>query len=635
MSRLRRNRSHGSGDGAPRPDMRMRVYSVGVLFGLTVLGGRLVQLQGADASSLAEDALKQRTSKTKLYAKRGDILDDKGVVLATSVERRDVIADPSTIETFNTNQTDGSKYKESLGQGPSGAAALLAPILGIDEQTLTTKLTKKRPKDQYAVVAVGITPELWQQVADAGVSGITSKRQTQRIYPTGSASSTLVGVLGTPVTDEETGVVSDYPLGGLELAKNTLLTGTDGSMKYERSLGGQEIPLGDRETVEPVDGTSLHLTIDSDLQWKAQSAIVAKVAETGAISGTVVIMDKQQRLLALASAPSIDPANMTSFTNNQLLNTALTEAFEPGSTAKVVTLAAVLEEKVFSEDSPFTVPGELKRSDKVFHDSHPHGDEKLTLAGILAQSSNIGTIMAGEKMKAEEIYEYQRAFGFGSKTTLNFPGETAGIVAKPEDYSGTQRFTVMFGQGMSVNAVQAASVFATIANDGVRIEPTLIAGTSDPNGNYVAGAAGDSSVVVSPATAKTLRDMMQAVVSEEGTAAAAAIPGYLVAGKTGTAARYDQDLGRYSGYTASFIGLAPADDPELVVAVILQDPKTNYYGGSAAGPVFKDVMSYALLQRGVTPSAEPAADLPLTWGGDQGAEAEISQGAVADSTGAQ
>jgi cell division protein FtsI (penicillin-binding protein 3) len=208
-------------------------------------------------------------------------------------------------------------------------------------------------------------------------------------------------------------------------------------------------------------------------------------------------------------------------------------------------------------------------------------------------------------------------------------------VAKPEDYSGTQRFTVMFGQGMSVNAVQAASVFATIANDGVRVEPTLIAGTSDPNGNYVAGAAGDSSVVVSPATAKTLRDMMQAVVSEEGTAAAAAIPGYLVAGKTGTASRYDQDLGRYSGYTASFIGLAPADDPELVVAVILQGPKTNYFGGSAAGPVFKDVMSYALLQRGVTPSAEPAADLPLTWGGDQGAEAEISQGAVADSTGAQ
>ena len=202
-------------------------------------------------------------------------------------------------------------------------------------------------------------------------------------------------------------------------------------------------------------------------------------------------------------------------------------------------------------------------------------------------------------------------------------------------YSGTQRFTVMFGQGLSVNAVQAASVFATLANDGVRVEPTLIAGTSDPNGDYVAAPAGNSARVVSSATAKSLRDMMQAVVSEEGTAAAAEIPGYLVAGKTGTAQRYDDDLKRYSGYTASFIGMAPADDPELVVAVILQDPKTNYFGGSAAGPVFKDVMTYALVQRGVAPSAEPPADLPLTWGADAAAEAEIDQGAVGDTAGAQ
>jgi cell division protein FtsI (penicillin-binding protein 3) len=617
--------------------MRMRVYSVGVLFGLTVLGGRLVQLQGADAGSLAKRALDQRTSETKLYAKRGDILDDKGVVLATSVERRDVIADPTTIEAYNIRPRDGSKYQDQYGQGPAGAAARLAPVLGIDEATLTEKLTKKSTSPRYAVVAVGITPELWQQVSDVGISGITSKRQTQRIYPTGSASSTLVGVLGTPREDEETKVVSDYPLGGLESAKNSLLTGTDGSMKYERSLGGQEIPLGDSETVEPVDGVSLHLTIDSDLQWKAQSAIAAKVEETGAKSGTVVIMDKQQRLLALASAPSIDPTDLTDFTNDQLVNTALTESFEPGSTAKVVTLAAVLEEGLSTADSPFTVPGELQRSDKVFHDSHAHGEEKLTLAGILAQSSNIGTILAGEALTVETLYDYQRSFGFGSKTTLRFPGETGGILDDPRvtKYSGTQRYTVMFGQGLSVNAVQAASVFATIANDGVRVEPTLIAGTSDPNGDYSASAAGESSEVVSSATAKTLRDMMQAVVSEEGTAAAAEIPGYLVAGKTGTAERYDQDLGRYSGYTASFIGLAPADDPELVVAVILQDPKTNYYGGSAAGPVFKDVMTYALMQRGVAPSAAPAADLPLTWGGDADAEAEVGQGAVGDTTGTQ
>ncbi|MBB2901511.1 cell division protein FtsI (penicillin-binding protein 3) [Kineococcus radiotolerans] len=635
MSPLRRNRPHARDDGAPTADMRMRVYSVGVLLGLTVLGGRLVQLQGADAGALAERALRQRTSETKLYAKRGDVVDAKGVVLATSVERRDVIADPQTVQAYNTRPGDGSKYQEEHGQGPAGAAARLAPVLGIDEATLTDKLTVKATSPRYAVVAVGITPELWQQVADVGISGITSKRQTQRIYPTGSASSTLVGVLGTPVYDEEAKAYHDYPLGGLESAEDDLLTGTDGSMKYERSLGGQEIPLGDSEMVEPVDGTSLHLTIDSDLQWKAQSAIAAKVAETGAKSGTVVIMDRRQRLLALASAPSIDPTNLTDFTNDQLLNTALTEAFEPGSTAKVVTLAAVLEEGKATASSPFTVPYALQRSDKLFHDSHEHPEEKLTLAGILAQSSNTGTILAGEQLDARTLYDYQRAFGFGSRTTLSFPGETAGIVAKPEDYSGTQRYTVMFGQGLSVNAVQAASVFATIANDGVRVEPTLIAGTSDPNGNRTTAPAGDSARVVSSETAKTLRDMMQAVVSEEGTAAAAEIPGYLVAGKTGTAERYDEDLGRYSGYTASFIGLAPADDPELVVAVILQDPRTNYYGGSAAGPVFKEVMTYALAQRGVAPSAEPPANLPLTWGGEAEAGAARAPGAAGDAAGAQ
>ncbi|WP_432511947.1 peptidoglycan D,D-transpeptidase FtsI family protein [Kineococcus sp. SYSU DK001] len=611
----------------------MRVYTLGVLGGLTVLGGRLVQLQGADASQLAKDALDQRTSTTTLYAKRGDILDSSGVVLATSVERRDVIADPLTIGGFNLR--NGKPYKEGRGTGPEGAAALLAPVLGIDPATLTAKLTGT---NRYAVVAVGITPQLWQQVSDLGISGITSQRQTQRIYPTGAASSTLVGILGTP-EETEAGEFTDHPLSGLEMARNSLLVGTDGWMRYERSAGGQEIPLGDSETAEPVDGTSLHLTIDSDLQWKAQSAIAAKVAETGAESGTVVIMDRQQRLLALASAPSLDPTNLVGLTNDQLQNTALTKVFEPGSTAKVVTLAAALEEGVVTADSRFTVPGELVKYDKAFHDSHEHGDEKLTLAGILAVSSNIGTILAGEKLNADLkttstiLHDYHLAFGFGAKTTLKFPGESAGILGDPAKYSGTQRYTVMFGQGLSVTAVQAASVFATIANDGVRVEPTLIAGTSDPDGNYRAEPGGQTSRVVSATTAKTLRDMMQSVVSEAGTAAAAEIPGYLVAGKTGTANRYDVDLGRYDGYTASFIGLAPADDPELVVAVILQDPKTNYYGGSAAGPVFKDVMTYALARRGVAPSAEPPADLPLTWGGDEAAEQSISTGAVGDTVG--
>lgn len=589
-----------------RPDRRLRAWVLAVLLVLSLFGGRLVQLQGADASQYAEAALKQRTSKTTLWADRGQILDDKGVVLATSVERRTVVADPKTIADYNLRTVPGTgekvPRKEGLPTGPAGAAAVLAPLLGADEATLTKTMTGT---NRYAVLAKGITPEVWQQVADADVPGISSERTTQRIYPTGNASSTLVGILGS----------DGQGLSGLEGADNSTLEGTNGWMRYERSLGGQQIPLGDSTVTEPVDGDSMHLTIDQDLQWKAESAIAAQVAATGAENGTVVIMDKQQRLLAMASAPSFDPAT-NEFTNEQLNNTALTESFEPGSTAKVLTLAAVIEEGKADAATPYTVPGELKRSTKVFHDSHPHGELKLTLAGVLAQSSNIGTILAGEELDAATLYAYEKKFGFGVKTDLDFPGETAGKVWAPgeEGWSGTTRFTVMFGQGLSVNAVQAASVFATVANDGVRVEPSLVAGTSDPAGTYTAAPTPASTRVVSPSTASTMRDMMQAVVGEEGTGEAANIPGYLVAGKTGTANRFDETCGCYSGYTASFIGMAPADDPQLVVAVILQDPKNNYYGGAAAGPVFKDVMTYALQQRGVAPSTTPPANLPLTWG---------------------
>ncbi|MCI2239699.1 penicillin-binding protein 2 [Paenibacillus sp. TRM 82003] len=596
-----------------RPDRRSRAFVITVLVALSLLAGRLVQLQGADAAELAQAAFNQRVHTSTLYAQRGDVLDANGTVLATSVERRDVVADPSILTSFNT-RADGTAREESLPQGAAGAARVLAPILGVDEAGLTTTLTGSGPDDQYALVAVGITPELWQRVSDADVPGVTSERTAQRIYPSGSAASTLVGVLGTSETKD--GKTVDRPLSGLELAENELLEGVDGQVRYERSLRGQEIPLGESETTEPVDGTSLHLTIDADLQWKAASAIAAQVEATGAKSGTVVVMDAQQRLLALASAPSIDPADLTSFTNEELNNTALTDSFEPGSTAKVITMAAALEEGTSTAASEFTVPDELKRSTKVFNDSHAHEDQQLTLAGILAESSNTGTILAGEELDAQTLYEYQRAFGLGEETGMDFPGETGGILATPEEYSGTQRYTVMFGQGMSVNAVQAASVFATVANDGVRVRPSLIAGTSDPDGNYRAAGVPAGTRVVSSQTAETLRDMMQAVVSEEGTAAGADIPGYLVAGKTGTAQRYDVDCGCYRGYTASFIGMAPADDPQLVVAVILQDPKTNYYGGSAAGPVFKDVAGYALQQRGVEPSGDAPAGLPLTWGAE-------------------
>jgi cell division protein FtsI (penicillin-binding protein 3) len=258
-----------------------------------------------------------------------------------------------------------------------------------------------------------------------------------------------------------------------------------------------------------------------------------------------------------------------------------------------------------------TIPPSLHRSDATFRDAEVHGTEKLTLAGVLAQSSNIGTILAGEKISPETLHRYLRAFGLGESTGIGL-AESPGILAPPDQWSGSQRYTVMFGQGLSVNALQAAGVFATVANDGVRVPPRVVAGRTDPQGVFHPEPAPPSRRVVSAATARDLRLMMENVVGEDGTAAKAAIPGYRVAGKTGTAYHAD-GKGGYNGYTSSFIGLAPADAPRIVVAVVLQKPTRGHYGGEVAAPVFQQLMTYALAERRVPPTGTPAPALPLRW----------------------
>ena len=597
----------------PRADRRLRAWVLAVLVVLSLFGGRLVQLQGTDATELAAAALAGRTIELHPTADRGDVVDAEGVQLATSVERRDVVVDPTLLRVFNQRSaTDPTPVDPALGTGFAGAAAELAKALGGTPQAIVDVLAPLPPTARYAKIAKELTPEAWRRVQALEVPGVYSERTSLRVYPAGAAASTLVGVLGSAPGDDGEEVTKG--VSGVERAFDEELRGRDGYERYERSASGQQIPLGETESEPAVDGDTLHLTVDRDLQWKAQEAIAAKVAETGALNGTVVVMDKEQRVLAMASAPSVDPADRSRTTGAQLNNTAVTEVFEPGSTAKVVTLAAALEEGVAEPGSKFVIGESLTRKGKDFRDSHVAPNPNLTLAGVIAQSSNIGTILAGEEMDEQTVYDYERKFGFGEKTGLPLPGESAGLVYPPEEYTGaTQRFTVLFGQGLSVTAVQATSVFATIANDGVRVQPSLVQGWTSPDGSYTPAAEPTSTRVVSGTTARTMRDMLQAVVGDEGTAAQAGIDGYLVAGKTGTAQRYNDECRCYSGYTASFIGMAPADDPQLIVGVFLQAPTRTYYGGAAAGPVFKDVMTYALNQRRIPPSSAAPANLPLTW----------------------
>jgi cell division protein FtsI (penicillin-binding protein 3) len=323
---------------------------------------------------------------------------------------------------------------------------------------------------------------------------------------------------------------------------------------------------------------------------------------------------KTGAIIAHATAPTFNPNNTKGVSLDLMRNPSVQDVYEPGSTGKVMTMAAALEEKTISPETVFSVPYKLYRAGKTFRDHERHPTQNLTTTGILAVSSNTGSIKVGETLGSQKLYDYLTKFGIGSKTGSGLAGESAGILHPVSEWSGTSAPTVAFGQGYSLTAMQATSVFATIANNGVRVSPTVIAGTSDAYGHFTPAGNRDSVRVVSEETAVKLRLMMESVVSAKGTAPSAAIPGYRVAGKTGTAQRVDPYTGKYSGYTASFIGFAPADSPRFVISVTLQKPRNGHFGGALCGPVFKKVMTFVLQSEHVAPTGTTVARVALTAG---------------------
>lgn len=572
----------------------MRVGLLTMLFVISIFVGRLFQIQGLDAQALSAQAVAERTVTVALPANRGDIVDRHGAVLATTLERRNITVDQRLVPLY-TKVVDGKR----VTVGAPAAAADIAVLLGERPALIEKKISGTLP---YKVVAKGVTPETWRRVALLGVPGIFSEQASRRAYPADDVAAATIGFMGK----------DGQALGGVELWQNDVLSGKAGSVAYERSMDGLRIPTGVQTEVAPTAGQTVRLTLDRDIQWKAQSLLADAVAATKAEAGYAVVQDiRTGEVLAMANAPTFDANSPSSADQSDLLNRTITDVFEPGSTSKVVTAAAALEEGVATPRTRLVVDGRIHRGGKNFNDSHVHPPERLTFAGVIAQSSNVGTIMVGEKLPANTLYRYMRAFGLGQKTGLG-PGESAGIVAPAETWSDSQRYTVLFGQGLAVTAVQATSVFATIANNGVRVAPRVIEGTVAPDGTVTRQPRGAKTRVVSAKTAKTLSRMLENVVGEKGTAEAARIPGYRVAGKTGTAQAPAKN-GGYSGYTASFIGYAPADKPRLVVSVILQRPTKGHYGGLVAAPVFQKIMTYALAHEQIPPSGVKAPELALTY----------------------
>jgi cell division protein FtsI (penicillin-binding protein 3) len=578
-------------------DRIRKIVAIAVVIFL-LFGLRLIEIQAIRASGYVKKAEVELSKSATLLAPRGTIYDINGVELARSISAMNIAVDQTVVN------------------DPAAAAQVVAPILNMTPSQLQPDLTGER---RYVLIAKDITPETWRQVNQAikdyntqilrtkdGISkrigGFVPERSFIRDYPSGKLTSSLIGI----TNDQGSGA------SGIESSLNSLLAGTNGKYIYANGRGNI-IPGSEQVSVEAKSGTSVRLTIDRDVQWVAQNAISQAVASSRAESGTVIVMDpKTGAILAQASAPTFDPNISSTITLNKLRNPAVQEVYEPGSTGKVITVAAALQEGLVTPQSIFTIPYKMKVADEYFHDHEKHPTQRLTTTGLLAVSSNTGSIQIGQKLGKETLYNYLRKFGIGQSTNSKLPGESAGILHPVKEWSGTSLPTIAFGQGYSLTAMQSTSVFATIANDGVRVSPSILAGVVDESGKYTPAKENESVRVLSSQTASNMRAMMESVVSSNGTAPAAAISGYRIAGKTGTANRFNTACKCYSGYTASFIGFAPADQPKYVISVTIQDPKGMHWGGALAGPVFKKVMSFVLQSERVQPTTAPVTTFKLT-----------------------
>jgi cell division protein FtsI (penicillin-binding protein 3) len=573
---------------------RIRALIFLLALAMFVFGLRLVQVQAVQAGDYRMRAVNEMENTKSLPAPRGEITDINGIAFARSVAATSIVVDQTQI----TN--------------PARVATFIAPILDMPVAQVQASITGKR---KWNMVYQNAKPALWQKLTQSisqfnsqypamspdRIIGFFPERGYIREYPSGSLIASLVGF----VNRDGIGAT------GLESSMNSMISGIDGKYSFANGYGA-EIPGSQSEIIPAQTGTTVRLTVDRDIQWVASQAISDAVKSSNALSGTVIVMDpKTGEILAHATAPTFNPNNTSKVALVAMRNPSVQDVYEPGSTGKVMTLAAALEEKKVTPETVITVPYALKRSTKVFHDHEKHPTQYLTTAGVLAVSSNTGSIQIGELLSNDKFYEYLSKFGVGSKTGSGLPGESRGILPKVVDWSGTSAPTMAFGQGYSLTAMQATSIFATIANDGVRVSPTVIAGTRDSSGNFTLAPGRTSQRVISAETAKIMRLMMESVVSGNGTAPSAAIPGYRVAGKTGTAQRIDDTCGCYRGYTASFIGFAPADKPAYVISVTIQDPKGMHWGGVLGGPVFKKVMSFVLQSRHIAPTGTVFDPIPL------------------------
>ncbi len=576
------------------PLKRLHIGLILVAVVISVLAARVVQLQGVDAESYAEQARELGVVNEVLPATRGKITDRNGVPLAESLDGMMIVADPSK------TRDDAPAIAEILRSRLDINYLDAVKNLAYPDEDSRFRYVARRVPSSKARAAV-------EQLDELGYKGIDVRRDPLRSYPNEDIAANLLGYTNR----------QGEAVGGVEMLYNDRLSGKDGSTTYDVGTGGARIPLGDNSVVEPRDGDDLSLTIDRDVQFYAQRLLRETVDQARAESGSAVVMDvRSGELIAVADYPSFDANADYHDETEQLGSGAFADLYEPGSVEKVLTAAALVEEGAVTPRTRITVPGEIKSSDRTIHDYFEHGSLRLTMAGVIAKSSNIGTVLAARQVSDRTLYRYLHSFGLADRVGIDGYAQEPGMLARWSDWIQVERDNISFGQGLAVTAMHMTAALNTIARGGSYIEPSVVRGqVLDNEGRATGSETSATHRVVSPVTARKVTRMMQMVVDpKEGTAPMASIPGYLVAGKTGTAQRVSEDCGCYGrDFTVSFGGFAPADDPRFTVYVVVHKPRNGGGGGSTGGPVFRKLMGYLLQKYSVAPSGKKANRLPLTW----------------------
>ncbi len=580
------------------------MLTIAIVLGIFVV--KLVDIQVVQADEINADALDKRSIPNLTFGVRGNIVDSDGVTLADSVLRYDVTASPRDVRDFTRYSTTASGVAvETDVTWPEAAAEIAAETgqtAGEVQRIIADKLAAD-PDSNHAYLARGIDTEAYRALVQLGIPGIYFEAVQSRTYPNGQVAGNLVGFVGS----------DGAPQAGLEYTENDCLQATNGSETYEKGADGVRIPGSTVTEKQAEDGNELVLTIDRDLQWFTQQAVAEQAQAVGAPWGVATVQEvKTGKLLAVADYPSVDP-NDVNLTEEQYRGSRVFNSpYEPGSTFKSVTAAALVDAGLANAGTHVLAPYRFTKDGASLRDSFGHPDLPLTLAGVLAESSNTGISILGERMPTADRFDLITDLGVGQRTEVGFAGEEPGIVPDHTSMDVQTKYATMFGQGLATTAAQVSSIYQTLGNDGVRMPVQLVEGCRTADGEWISQPTGEPRQVISARAADETVHMMETVVTDGHFGDTLVIPGYRVAAKSGTAQVSDGSGAYGSNYLVSMAGVAPAEDPEYVVTISLANP-TTMKSSAAAAPVFQKIMSQVLKTYRVPPSSVPSPNLPTTY----------------------